>query len=177
TVYGISKLAGERWCEYYSLKFGVDARSLRYPGLISYKSPPGGGTTDYAIDIFYQAIEKGNYKCFLSDNTVLPMMYMPDALRATIELMQAEEKKIKIKSSYNIAAISFSPKEIAEKIKAFIPKFFITYDPDFRQQIADSWPKSIDDSSAKHDWNWSYKFGIEKMTKDMLDHLSLMIHK
>ena len=173
TVYGISKLAGERWCEYYFLKHGVDVRSVRYPGLISYKSPPGGGTTDYAVDIFYQAIEKGNYQCFLKEDTVLPMMYMPDALRATIELMETEAKNVRVRSSYNIAAMSFSPKEIAAEIKKNIPSFSIAYQPDFRQSIADSWPKSIDDSFAKKDWNWKHKITLTDMVSDMLKHLTI----
>jgi nucleoside-diphosphate-sugar epimerase len=177
TVYGISKLAGERWCEYYFLKYGVDVRSLRYPGLISYTSPPGGGTTDYAVDIFYKAIEKGSFQCFLKEDTVLPMMYMPDALRATIELMETEAKNVKVRSSYNIAAMSFSPKEIADEIKKSIPAFRITYQPDFRQSIADSWPKSIDDSSAHHDWNWRHKVPLNDMVSDMLKHLTVSADK
>jgi len=171
TAYGISKLAGERWCEYYHAKFGVDVRSLRYPGLISYKTPPGGGTTDYAVDIFFQAVKKKAYKCFLSENTYLPMMYMPDALRATVELMNAEERKIKIRSGYNLSAISFSPKEIAAEIKKHIPGFKISYKPDFRQEIADSWPRSIDDSSAQTDWGWRHEYDLKKMTADMLKNL------
>lgn len=171
TVYGISKLAGERWCEYYFQKYGVDVRSLRYPGLISYKSPPGGGTTDYAVDIFYKAVEKGSYQCFLSENTVLPMMYMPDALRGTIELMETSSENVKSRSSYNIAAISFSPKEIAAAIRVHVPQFVITYDPDFRQKIADSWPQSIDDSAAQKDWKWKYQFGLSDVTRDMLKNL------
>lgn len=171
TVYGISKLAGERWCEYYHLKHGVDVRSLRYPGLISYKSPPGGGTTDYAVDIFYQALQKGSYECFLSANTPLPMMYMPDAIRATVELMQAHPKKIKVRSAYNVGAVSFTPKEIAGAIKKHIPSFKITYKPDFRQQIADSWPGSINDSQARKDWKWKPKFTLNETVKDMLRNL------
>lgn len=174
TVYGISKLAGERWCEYYFLKYGVDVRSARYPGLISYKSPPGGGTTDYAVDIFYQAIEKGSYQCFLSENTVLPMMYMSDAIRATIELMQSIAENVKIRSSYNIAAMSFAPKEIALEIKKHIPEFFITFASDFRQKIADSWPKSIDDSVARKDWKWKHNYSLKDMTTDMIE--NLLIH-
>lgn len=171
TVYGISKLAGERWCEYYHLKHGVDVRSLRYPGLISYKSPPGGGTTDYAVDIFYQALQQGKYECFLSENTPLPMMYMPDAICATIEIMQADAKNIKVRSSYNVGAVSFTPKEIASAIKTHIPKFTITYNPDFRQKIADSWPGSINDSQATQDWKWKAKYNLEEMVKDMLENL------
>lgn len=177
TVYGVSKLAGERWCEYYFMKHGVDVRSLRYPGLISYKSPPGGGTTDYAVDIFYQATLKGRYECFLSENSYLPMMYMPDAIRATIELMEADAKNVKIRSSYNVGAMSFSPKEIAVEIKKHIPDFSITYNPDFRQKIADSWPKSIDDSRAREDWKWAPKYSISEMTGDMLKNLSVTLAK
>jgi len=172
TVYGISKLAGERWCEYYHVKHGVDVRSLRYPGLISYKSPPGGGTTDYAVDIFYQALEQGSYECFLSEDTMLPMMYMPDAIRATIELMETASENVKVRSSYNVSAISFSPKEIASAIKKKIPNFSISYNPDFRQKIADSWPGSIDDSQASKDWNWKAKYALPEMVKDMLDNLA-----
>ena len=175
TVYGISKLAGERWCEYYFLKYGVDVRSLRYPGLISYSSPPGGGTTDYAVDIFYKAIETKIYQCFLKEDTVLPMMYMPDALRATIELMETDAKNVKVRSSYNIAAMSFSPREIANEIKKHISKFKIEYKPDFRQSIADSWPKSIDDSSANQDWNWKHKVTLNDMVSDMYKHLTASI--
>ena len=173
TVYGISKLAGERWCEYYFMKHGVDVRSLRYPGLISYKSPPGGGTTDYAVDIFYQATLKGRYECFLSENSYLPMMYMPDAIRATIELMETDAPNVKVRSSYNIAAMSFSPKEIALEIKKQLPEFGITYKPDFRQSIADSWPKSIDDSTSRKDWGWKNKFLLPEMVKDMIKNLSV----
>jgi nucleoside-diphosphate-sugar epimerase len=171
TVYGISKLAGERWCEYYHLKYGVDVRSLRYPGLISYTSPPGGGTTDYAVDIFYQALEKRMYDCFLSADTLLPMMYMPDAIRATLELMETESQNVKIRSSYNIAAMSFSPKEIATEIEKHIPGFLIHYSPDFRQQIADSWPNSIDGSQARKDWKWNAKYTLNEMVKDMIENL------
>ena len=177
TVYGISKLAGERWCEYYFLKYGVDVRSLRYPGLISYKSPPGGGTTDYAVDIFFQALEKESYQCFLSSDTVLPMMYMPDALRATIELMETSKDNIHVRSSYNIAGISFSPAEIAREIKKHIPDFSITYQPDFRQQIADSWPKSVNDSEAKNDWGWENKFALSVMTEYMLKNMTPALSK
>lgn len=172
TAYGISKLAGERWCEYYFQKFKVDVRSLRYPGLISYKTPPGGGTTDYAVDIFFQAVKKNAYTSFLSEGTYLPMMYMPDALRATIEIMEAPAAKIKMRSSYNLSAISFSPKEIAAEIEKHKTGFKISYKPDFRQQIADSWPQSIDDSVARKDWGWKHDFDLKKMTKDMLEHLS-----
>lgn len=171
TVYGISKQTGERWCEYYHNIYGVDVRSIRYPGLISWSSPPGGGTTDYAVDIFHKAIAKKKYDCFLSSETKMPMMYMDDAITATIQIMQSPKEQIKIRSSYNLAAMSFTPTEIAEEIKKHIPEFTITYHPDFRQKIADSWPASIDDSAAREDWNWNHKFDISSMTKDMLDHL------
>ena len=171
TVYGISKQAGERWCEYYHHIFGVDVRSVRYPGLISWSTPPGGGTTDYAVDIYHKALEEGKYDCFLSEKTRLPMMYMEDAIRATIEIMQAPAEQIKIRSSYNLAGISFSPKEIAEEIKKHIPDFTITYNPDFRQKIADSWPASIDDSRARTDWNWKHHYDMESMTLEMLENL------
>lgn len=173
TVYGISKLAGERWCEYYYQKFGVDVRSLRYPGLIGYMSAPGGGTTDYAVHIFHEALNKGNYECFLSENTRLPMMYMPDAIRATIGIMQAEASHVRIRSSYNLAAFSFTPVELAAEIRKFIPDFKITFKPDHRQKIADSWPKSIDDSEASKDWGWKPEFSLSDMTRDMIEHLSL----
>jgi nucleoside-diphosphate-sugar epimerase len=171
TVYGISKQAGERWCEYYFRRYGADIRSLRYPGLISYKSPPGGGTTDYAVDIYHEALAKGRYECFLNSDTVLPMMYMPDALKATIGIMQADPDKVKIRSSYNLAAISFSPKEIAAEIKKHIPSFEITYKEDARQAIADSWPQSIDDNEARGDWGWKHQYTLDTMTADMLLHL------
>lgn len=174
TVYGISKFAGERWCEYYYKKFGLDVRSVRYPGLISYLSAPGGGTTDYAVDIFHQAIEKGSYTCFLKEDTVLPMMYIPDAINATIQLMEADVNKIKIRSSYNIAAMSFSPKQLAIAIQQHIPKFTIQYKPDERQQIAESWPQSIDDTIAQKDWNWKPQYNLEQMVADMLLHLKQM---
>jgi len=171
TVYGVSKQAGERWCEYYFQKYQVDVRSLRYPGLISYKSAPGGGTTDYAVDIFHQALERGEYSCFLKNDSTLPMMYMPDALDATISLMQAPSSKVKIRSSYNVAAMSFNPDEIASEIKKHIPDFRISYNPDFRQAIADSWPGSINDQEARADWGWKEKFDLTAMTADMLLHL------
>jgi nucleoside-diphosphate-sugar epimerase len=171
TVYGISKQTGERWCEYYNNIYGVDVRSIRYPGLISWSSPPGGGTTDYAVDIFHKAITKKKYDCFLSSETKMPMMYMDDAIAATIQIMQSPKEQIKIRSSYNLAAMSFTPTEIAQEIKKHIPEFEITYHPDFRQKIADSWPASIDDSAAREDWNWKHQFDISSMTKDMLDHL------
>jgi nucleoside-diphosphate-sugar epimerase len=171
TVYGISKQSGERWCEYYHNIFGVDVRSIRYPGLISYSSPPGGGTTDYAVDIFHKALADKKYECFLSSETKMPMMYMDDAIAATIQIMQAPAEQIKIRSSYNLAAMSFTPTEIAAEIKKHIPEFTISYEPDFRQKIADSWPASIDDRDARKDWNWKHKYDLETMTKDMLEHL------
>jgi len=173
TVYGISKYAGEFWCNYFHQRFGVDVRSLRYPGLISYKSPPGGGTTDYAIEIFYEAIEEKKYECFLDENTYLPMMYIPDAIRATIELMEAPAEKISVRTSYNISGMSFSPKEIGAEIKKHIPDFKISYKPDYRQAIANSWPQSIDDSVARKDWGWKEEYGLAAMTKDMFDNLKL----
>jgi nucleoside-diphosphate-sugar epimerase len=172
TVYGISKQAGERWCEYYYNIFGVDVRSIRYPGLISYSSPPGGGTTDYAVDIFHKALSDKKYECFLSSETKMPMMYMDDAIAATIQIMQAPVEKIKIRSSYNLAAMSFTPTEIAAEIKKHIPEFTITYEPDFRQKIANSWPASIDDHQARADWGWKHKYDLETMTKEMLGNLS-----
>lgn len=172
TVYGISKLAGERWCEYYFKKYDVDIRSLRYPGLISYKSSPGGGTTDYAIDIFIDAVKKGNYTCYLSENTNLPMMYMTDAIRATIEIMEAPRQQIKIRSSYNLAGISFNPKDLALEIKKELNHFKIDYAPDFRQEIADTWPNSIDDSAAQKDWNWKNSIEIEAIVKKMISGFS-----
>ncbi|UYW01142.1 L-threonine 3-dehydrogenase [Flavobacterium agricola] len=172
TVYGISKQAGERWCEYYFNKFGVDVRSIRYPGLISWTTAPGGGTTDYAVDIYYKAIEDKKYTCFLSENTALPMMYMDDAIKATVAIMQAPAEQIKIRSSYNLSALSFTPAEIATSIKTHIPEFTIAYDPDFRQAIADSWPASIDDSRAREDWGWKNDFDMEKMTETMLTNLT-----
>lgn len=171
TVYGISKLAGEQWCAYYHRKFGVDVRSLRYPGLIGYKSLPGGGTTDYAVDIYHKALKGEPFDCFLEKGTKLPMMYMQDAVNATISLMQAPAENISIRTSYNIGAISFSPEEIAESIKQKIPGFEIQYTPDHRQNIAASWPDSIDDSAARSDWNWKPGFDLEKMTEDILKHL------
>lgn len=171
TVYGISKQAGERWAEYYHNIYGVDIRSIRYPGLISWTTPPGGGTTDYAVDIYYKALENASYECFLSENTGLPMMYMDDAIRATIQIMQAPKEQIKIRSSYNLSAISFTPKEIASEIKKHIADFTITYNPDFRQKIADSWPSSIDDSRAREDWGWNHEFDLAKMTQVMLENL------
>ena len=171
TIYGISKQAGERWCEWYFKKFNVDVRSLRYPGLIGWKSAPGGGTTDYAVHIFHEALKKGSYESFLGANTSLPMMHMEDAIRATIEIMHAPAENIKIRGSYNLAGISFNPEEIANEIKKHLPVFKITYKPDFRQAIADSWPKSIDDSCAKTDWNWKEKYDLAGLVKNMLDNL------
>ncbi len=171
TVYGISKQTGERWCEYYHQKYGVDVRSIRYPGLISYTTEPGGGTTDYAVEIYHRALKNGNYRCFLKAGTILPMMYMADAIRATIGIMDAKEGDIKIRSSYNLAAISFDPEEIAASIQKHIPDFEITYEPDFRQAIADSWPQSIDDSDARKDWGWSHEYGLDEMTGIMLENL------
>jgi nucleoside-diphosphate-sugar epimerase len=172
TVYGISKQAGERWCEYYHNKYKIDVRSLRYPGLIGYKSAPGGGTTDYAVDIFHQAIEHGHYTCFLKRDTRLPMMYMPDAIAATINIMQAPANEIKIRSSYNLAAFSFTPEELSNEIKKHIPGFAIKYEPDFRQQIADSWPQVIDDRIARQHWNWKNKYSMPEMVSDMITQLS-----
>lgn len=171
TVYGISKYAGEFWCNYYHHRFGVDVRSIRYPGLISYKSAPGGGTTDYAVEIYHEALEEKKYECFLKEDTYLPMMYMPDAIRATIELMEAPVEKIKVRTSYNVSAMSFSPKEIAASIQRHIPDFSISYKPDYRQAIADSWPQSIDDTVARNEWGWKEEFDLSAMTKDMLDNL------
>lgn len=173
TVYGISKYAGEFWCNYYFNKYGVDIRSLRYPGLISYKSAPGGGTTDYAVEIFHEALEEKHYNCFLEKDTYLPMMYMPDAIRATIELMEAPSEHVRERTSYNLSAISFSPEEIAAEIKKHIPDFSITYAPDYRQSIANSWPQSIDDSVARQDWGWKHEYDLAAMTKDMLANLAV----
>jgi nucleoside-diphosphate-sugar epimerase len=173
TVYGISKVSGEFWCKYYHDKYGVDVRSLRYPGIISWKTKPGGGTTDYAVDIFFKAIEKGNYNCFLSEKTRLPMMYMNDAIDATIQIMQAKPEDIKIRTSYNLSAMDFTPQEISLEIKNYIPDFKITYQPDYRQQIADTWPQSIDDSSARKDWNWQHKFDLQSMTADIFKNLKV----
>jgi nucleoside-diphosphate-sugar epimerase len=168
TVYGITKQVGERWCEYYYNKYDVDVRSIRYPGIISHKAMPGGGTTDYAVEIYHEAIKNGTYECFLSENTSLPMMFMDDAIKATVDLMQANAEQLSIRSAYNLSAISFTPKEIADSIKKQLPKFSMTYKPDFRQAIADSWPSSIDDSVARKDWNWQERFNLESMTLEML---------
>jgi len=171
TVYGISKQTGERWCEYYHKRYGVDVRSLRYPGLISYTTLPGGGTTDYAVDIYHKALKHKKFVCFLSAETTLPMMYMEDAILATAQIMDAENDKIKIRSSYNVAAFSFNPSDIAESIRKYIPEFEISYSPDFRQAIADSWPQSIDDISARKDWGWKHTYSLEQMTELMLSNL------
>ncbi len=171
TVYGISKQSGERWCDYYYHKFGVDVRSVRYPGLISWKTMPGGGTTDYAVEIYHRALAESKYTCFLTADTSLPMMFMDDAIRATLQIMDTDGEKVKIRSSYNLAAMSFTPSEIAESIKTQIPDFAISYDPDFRQAIANSWPSSIDDSRAQSDWGWKAEFDLEKTTNEMLGNL------
>ena len=171
TVYGISKLAGEFWCNYYHEKYGVDVRTIRYPGIISWKTKPGGGTTDYAVDIYFKALREGAYECFLSKKTRLPMMYMNDAVSATIQLMQAKPADVKLRTGYNLAAIDFTPEEMASEIKKHIPDFKISYTPDFRQEIADSWPSSIDDSDARKDWNWEHKFDLSAITKDMLENI------
>ncbi len=175
TIYGISKQAGERWCEWYFKKHQVDVRSLRYPGLIGWKSAPGGGTTDYAVHIFHEALKKGSYECFLSENTALPMMHMEDAIRATIEIMQAPAENIKIRGSYNLSGISFSPKEMAAEIRKHIPDFSISYKPDFRQAIADSWPKSIDDSEARQHWGWKEKYDLPRLVENMLENLRVKV--
>jgi nucleoside-diphosphate-sugar epimerase len=176
TVYGFSKLAGERWCEYYFNKYGLDVRSIRYPGLIGWKANPGGGTTDYAVHIFHHALKTGSYESFLAEGTALPMMYMDDAIRATISLMDAPANQISIRSSYNLAGISFTPEQLAEEIKKLIPKFEISYsDNDPRQAIADSWPKSIDDSYAQNDWGWKLEYDLPKMVADMLTNLKNII--
>ena len=172
TVYGISKQSGERWCEYYHTKFGVDVRSIRYPGLISWKTMPGGGTTDYAVEIYHKALSDKAYTCFLKADTSLPMMFMDDAIRATLEIMESNSEKIKVRSAYNLAAMSFTPKQIAESIQNHIPDFEISYQPDFRQAIADSWPSSIDDLKAGTDWGWKAEYDLEKTTQEMLKNLS-----
>lgn len=177
TVYGISKVAGEQWCSYYFNKYGVDVRSIRYPGLISWKTPAGGGTTDYAVEIYYEALEKGKYTSFISENTAMPMLYMDDAINATIKLMQAPKENLSVRTSYNLGGLSFTPSELAEEIKKELPDFKIDYEPDFRQAIADSWPSSIDDSVAKKDWGLSYDFDTTAMTKDMLKNLRIKLGK
>jgi nucleoside-diphosphate-sugar epimerase len=176
TIYGISKQAGERWCDWYFRNRGLDVRSLRYPGLIGYKTKPGGGTTDYAVDIFFKALAEKKFECFLKPDTYLPMMYMDDAVKATLDLMHAPAEKVKIRSSYNISAMSFCPSEIAAEIKKHISDFEITYNPDFRQAIADSWPKSINDSAARIDWGWNHQFDLEEMTEDILKNLPELLH-
>ena len=172
TVYGISKQTGERWCEYYHNRYGVDVRSIRYPGLISYKTPPGGGTTDYAIEIFHEALKEKKYTSFLSAQTALPMMFMDDAIDATVNIMLAPSQKIKIRNAYNLAALSFTPQELAVSIQKHIPDFTIAYQPDFRQAIADSWPSSIDDSQARKDWGWEHRIDLDTLTKIMIENLS-----
>jgi nucleoside-diphosphate-sugar epimerase len=177
TIYGISKLAGERLCEYYHTKYGVDVRSIRYPGIISFKSPPGGGTTDYAIAIFHSALKGETYECFLGPETTLPMIYMPDAIRATIELMEAPAGQVQIRSSYNVAGVSFNPRELAEAITRAVPEFKIAYKPDSRQAIADTWPKSLDDGSATAHWGWKARIGVEQMVADMLANIDVGVRE
>ena len=171
TVYGMTKQVGERWCEYYNKQYGVDVRSVRYPGIISWKTMPGGGTTDYAVEIYHKALADKKYDCFLSEETELPMMFMDDAIRATVNIMDAKPESIKIRSSYNLAAISFTPEDITKSIQKHIPDFTISYNPDFRQKIADTWPNSIDDSHAKKDWNWEHSFSLDDITREMLTNL------
>lgn len=173
TIYGISKQAGERLCEWYFQKKGVDVRSIRYPGIISYKTEPGGGTTDYAVDIYFQAKRTGNYTCFLKEGTALPMMYMPDAIRATMELMEAPAEKVAVRSAYNLSAMTFAPEEVTASIQKHLPDFKVAYAPDFRQQIAESWPASIDDHVARNDWGWKHEFDLDKMTADMLANIQV----
>lgn len=173
TIYGVTKVTGELLCNYYFERYHVDVRSLRYPGLISYKTPPGGGTTDYAVEIFYEALRHKQYTCFVTAETRLPMMYMPDAIKATLDIMQTDAKNIKIRTSYNVAAISFSAKEIAQEIQKHLPDFVCDFKPDFHQAIADSWPKSIDDSQARQDWGWQHRYDLASMTEDMLNQLKL----
>lgn len=177
TVYGISKMAGEKWCEYYHEKFGVDVRSIRYPGLISWKTPAGGGTTDYAVEIFYEALEEGKYQSFIKEDTAMPMLYMDDAINATLQLMDAPSENLTVRSSYNLGGMSFTPAELSSEIKKHLPDFSVTYQPDFRQAIADSWPASIDDSVAKKDWGLNYEFGVEEMTADMIKNLKVKLGK
>jgi len=171
TVYGMTKQVGERWCEYYNKQYQVDVRSVRYPGIISWKTLPGGGTTDYAVEIYHKALEENTYECFLSKDTELPMMFMDDAIKATIDIMDAEPEAIKIRSSYNLSAISFTPEDITKSIQQHLPDFKISYKPDFRQNIADTWPNSIDDSRARADWNWKHSFSLDDITKEMLTNL------
>jgi len=172
TVYGISKVAGENWANYYYSRYGLDVRSLRYPGIIGYQSMPGGGTTDYAVDIFHYAVQGKPYECFLHEDTPLPMLYMPDAIRATLELMEAPKGRITVRTSYNLAGMTFTPAEISASIRKIITEFSVSYQPDFRQAIANSWPASIDDSYARRDWGWEPQYGLEAMTKDMLMNLT-----
>jgi len=176
TVYGISKVAGENWANYYFRRYGVDVRSVRYPGIIGYQSMPGGGTTDYAVDIYHYAIQQKTYECFLGPDTRLPMLYMPDAIRGTLELMEAPANRLSVRTSYNLAGMSFTPAEVTESIRKLMPHFKIGYKPDFRQAIADSWPASIDDSAARRDWNWRPEYDLDSMTKDMLHHLAVKYH-
>ena len=171
TMYGVTKVAGELLCQYYFMKYGLDVRSLRYPGIISWKTPPGGGTTDYAVAIYYDAVQKGSYDCFVKEDTVLPMMYMDDAVRATLLLMDAEPEKIKERTAYNLTAVSFSAKELAENVAKYIPGFKCTFTPDSRQKIADSWPKTIDDSRARADWGWQHSFGLDEISQEMIKNL------
>jgi len=175
TVYGISKQAGERWCEYYFNKYNVDVRSIRYPGLISWKSEPGGGTTDYAVDIFYEALKSGKYTSFLKADTGLPMMYMDDAIRGTIELVESPAEQVKIRSAYNFSSLSFTPETLGNAIKKIMPDFSLDYNPDFRQAIAETWPESIDDSFAREHWGWQHKFNLEDMVDEMLTNLKTKI--
>jgi len=177
TVYGISKLAGERWCDYYYNKYNVDIRSIRYPGLISYKTEAGGGTTDYSVEIYYEAIRKAHYECFLTENTALPFLFMPDAIRATIELMEAERSKLSIHSSYNLGGFSATPGDFIREIKKHIPDLTVDYNADFRQAIADSWPQTVDDSVARNDWGFNYKYDLEKLTRVMLDEIGKKLKK
>lgn len=177
TMYGVTKVAGELLCQYYFTKYGMDIRSVRYPGLVSWKTPPGGGTTDYAVAIFYEALLRGKYECFVSKKTTLPMMYMPDAIRGTIELMDAPARKLTVRTSYNLAAESFSAQELADEVANLVPGFECTYKPDARQAIADSWPQSIDDSPARKDWGWKHEYGISKMASDMVKNLKVTLKK
>ncbi len=172
TVYGISKIAGENWCQYFFLKYGVDVRSVRYPGIIGYQSLPGGGTTDYAVEVFHEAVKGNPYTCFLKADMSLPMLYMDDAIRGTLELMEADPSQIRIRTSYNMAGLSFTPAEVTRAIQQYVPDFTVGYEPDFRQQIAESWPSSIDDSAAREDWGWKPVFDLDYMTRDMLSHLA-----
>lgn len=171
TMYGVTKVSGELLCQYYYYKYGLDVRSLRYPGIISWKTPPGGGTTDYAVAIYYEALKSGSYDCFVKEETVLPMMYMDDAVRATLELMEADKEKISIRTSYNLTAISFSAKELSDSVMKYIENFKCTFSPDERQKIADSWPKTIDDSKARNDWGWKHQFDLDKITIEMIKNL------